>query len=688
MNISIILTAHNEGIISHHAMKSLFRAIHYAEQSGIKCEILIILDSATQDTIEYFSQYQSNKYCTIFSVNFSNVWLSKNFGIQEAKCKYITFLHANDLISQKWLVNAFNKSEQTHEDIVVHPQYEVCFDQSYKIIYSVNSNNITDLALLSGNAFPDICFAKKDIFLRFPYEIPEKKDYGDPSWLFNSEISGNYIDHIAIEESVYFSRKKSGFSSKSIERKLSFLKKLEGKKKILKKSSIFLKKIEIPKINFIYEKIIAFIKYPFNKKYMGFQLHINHKFFNQINPLPEWLIADIIDINSIEPLIQSAKYKLASSSTYDKCNFLESVSLLNLLKSYKNNSSYFAFVPFLGIGGAEKVANHYMELIKKTNNITIFTTEKTTFTEGVVQLKKMSNFFCKIQYSGIITQFLEITRPNKIYFCNSFLFYFVISIYGDFLKSFIEIYCNAFAFSYTKKTKEKYWLHSDYIGKTHDYISKIISDNKLFANQLIDTYSINKDKVICNYTPININRFVPGFSNAKELHVFWASRVCREKRLDILLKIVKKCKYLPIKFHVFGESSSRYADINLNKLRWQDNVECYGKYINFGSIVQPEFDAFLYTSESDGIPNVILEAMSFGYPVLAPNVGGIGEIVSEDTGFLIDNYEDYETYSDILKNLIGDKSILKHKQASIYKKLSSSFNIDEFVRVAHNIGIE
>lgn len=48
-------------------------------------------------------------------------------------------------------------------------------------------------------------------------------------------------------------------------------------------------------------------------------------------------------------------------------------------------------------------------------------------------------------------------------------------------------------------------------------------------------------------------------------------------------------------------------------------------------------DCLLLTSHNEGLPNVILEAISCGLPVVATNVGGIAEGLSQsDRGRLVD----------------------------------------------------
>jgi colanic acid/amylovoran biosynthesis glycosyltransferase len=46
-------------------------------------------------------------------------------------------------------------------------------------------------------------------------------------------------------------------------------------------------------------------------------------------------------------------------------------------------------------------------------------------------------------------------------------------------------------------------------------------------------------------------------------------------------------------------------------------------------------DFFINTSESEGVPVSIMEAMSYGVPTIAPNVGGISELVANEYGCLL-----------------------------------------------------
>jgi glycosyltransferase involved in cell wall biosynthesis len=123
--------------------------------------------------------------------------------------------------------------------------------------------------------------------------------------------------------------------------------------------------------------------------------------------------------------------------------------------------------------------------------------------------------------------------------------------------------------------------------------------------------------------------------------ILWASRLCEEKRPDLLVQIASQLKRLMPALHIcaFGSADPNSDWINL--LADTPGLEYYGPFNGFDSLQPEGFDAFLYTSSFDGLPNVVLEAMGWGLPVIAPDVGGISEAVRDgETGFLIPDHGD------------------------------------------------
>jgi len=87
-------------------------------------------------------------------------------------------------------------------------------------------------------------------------------------------------------------------------------------------------------------------------------------------------------------------------------------------------------------------------------------------------------------------------------------------------------------------------------------------------------------------------------------------------------------------------------------------------------------DIFINTSASEGIPVTIMEAQSCGIPVIATNVGGTSEIVSNDVGVLIGaNPTPYEIASAIC-TILDDPEQFSEKKVNSKKNWEINYNAE------------
>lgn len=97
------------------------------------------------------------------------------------------------------------------------------------------------------------------------------------------------------------------------------------------------------------------------------------------------------------------------------------------------------------------------------------------------------------------------------------------------------------------------------------------------------------------------------------------------------------------------------------------------------------FAFFVNTSSSEGLPVSIMEAQSFGIPCIAPNVGGISEIVNKENGFL---FEQTNSKSDLVSVLEKACQLSNEEYKNLSKKsfentntiFNSSLNYEKFVK--------
>ena len=107
----------------------------------------------------------------------------------------------------------------------------------------------------------------------------------------------------------------------------------------------------------------------------------------------------------------------------------------------------------------------------------------------------------------------------------------------------------------------------------------------------------------------------------------------------------------------------------------------HGPFDGFESLPTERFDVFLYTSQWDGLPNVLLEAMAAGLAVVAPDVGGVGElIIPGQTGYLISPYDDVEAFVAAIDRIAAHPGIAAELVRNGYHLLSRRHSWASFAR--------
>ena len=81
-------------------------------------------------------------------------------------------------------------------------------------------------------------------------------------------------------------------------------------------------------------------------------------------------------------------------------------------------------------------------------------------------------------------------------------------------------------------------------------------------------------------------------------------------------------------------------------------------------------DVLICPSYSEGMPNVILEAMARGLAIIATDVGAISEMVDSTNGILMANNKSQLIMSSIME-IISNKNKLNFQKWPILKKLKN-----------------
>jgi len=106
-----------------------------------------------------------------------------------------------------------------------------------------------------------------------------------------------------------------------------------------------------------------------------------------------------------------------------------------------------------------------------------------------------------------------------------------------------------------------------------------------------------------------------------------------------------------------------------------ENGAC--EFINIGrNVVEyaQGIDVFVLSSQAEGIPTVMLEAMAMGKPVISTNVGSVAEIISDEVGFLVP-FGDKKSFLERLDYMVTNPEARKKIGDKAFELTQTKFNI-------------
>ena len=165
-----------------------------------------------------------------------------------------------------------------------------------------------------------------------------------------------------------------------------------------------------------------------------------------------------------------------------------------------------------------------------------------------------------------------------------------------------------------------------------------------------------------------------GFNDNDKIAVC-VSRYSYEKGLDVFVKAFKKIiQVVPNSYGVIVGDGPKWKEIinliSTEKLGDRIKVVGYSKYPgNFMQIA----DVLVLSSRSEGLPNVILEAMALGIPVVATKVGGVEEIVENDISGLVVPKENPEEIGKAVIKILSDKKLSRRLRDNALNEMKERF---------------
>jgi len=312
-------------------------------------------------------------------------------------------------------------------------------------------------------------------------------------------------------------------------------------------------------------------------------------------------------------------------------------------------------LPYLTIGGAEKILSQICRGLKDEGYlVTIITTKRTLLSQGNSAewfKPSTSEIFCLPEclpvdsWSGFISYLISSRQVDILLQAGSAYIYDLLPELKTLFPE-MKVVDNLFNEVGHTANNRKY----DYLIDLHIVESNPIKSWLLNRGESEDRIRVIQNGVELSRFNVEERPVAPFDTCGRKFVVGFFGRLSKEKGPDLFVEIADRLKQQKDILFVIGghgpmEDAVREQIANRGL---EDSVKMLG-YCQVETHLS-WCDLLILPSRQDGRPNVVMEAMSMGVPVIASRVGGLAELVMDGySGFLCDALDTRQFAETILK---------------------------------------
>jgi glycosyltransferase involved in cell wall biosynthesis len=172
------------------------------------------------------------------------------------------------------------------------------------------------------------------------------------------------------------------------------------------------------------------------------------------------------------------------------------------------------------------------------------------------------------------------------------------------------------------------------LGRASLRFPRLLAANSRAAVGKLISMGLSKDRLVFLPNAIDDSHFAPTYSPPlKPLTILGVGRLVPAKRFDLFLEVIGRLSMkIPIKGTIAGDGPLR-GELEAMAARLgllPDKVEFLGPVRDVARLYR-HANLLLVTSDHEGTPNAVLEAMASGLPVVATSVGDVPELMDNGT---------------------------------------------------------
>lgn len=312
------------------------------------------------------------------------------------------------------------------------------------------------------------------------------------------------------------------------------------------------------------------------------------------------------------------------------------------------------------------------------------------------RFEKLIKTVCKYVYSLYLPEKVSLKSLSILFFCIFKFFFLLIRYRPKIIHSFL-FQANIFAklakiFFWNTKVicservaeKQKLWQHT--ISKLTNFLAdRIVVNSEEVKEFIINYQKITPKKVVVIPNMIDVKEIKFCYKpeelrkmlniNLDTFVICTAGRLHKQKGYDLLLEIVKElvneCENENLEKDfvviILGDGEEYY---NLLHKAKKLKIGCFVKFLGYQENIYDYInmsDLFVLTSYWEGSPNIVLEAITIGKPVISTSVEGIKHLLQDS--FIVSLQQDREKIvKEFVKKIMYIYKEYKNQNKVLFKK--------------------
>lgn len=348
-------------------------------------------------------------------------------------------------------------------------------------------------------------------------------------------------------------------------------------------------------------------------------------------------------------------------------------------------------MPFGKLGGADFVAGVLAHALSSSLRTLILRTEAPDwerpdwYPESVASVDLSAALSSLRDKPRALYALLQEIAPKRIYNVNSRLGFEMLDRFSERLATQFRLYAYYFCADRSPEGVEAGYPVS-FFANIVPHLQAALIDTKFLADALTERYALPRElkaKLLTIYTPAVtpepdapvVKAQLASREKRQRPKLLWAGRLDRQKRFDLLLKIAEAMP--DVDFECWGKA---VLDAAPDLGRLPANVTLRAPFKTYADLPLDASDGWIYTASWDGLPTILIELAALGMPIAASAVGGVPELIDEETGWPVRAPEDVKAYVTALRAMLGDAGARLRKVEALQARVRKRHTAEAYAR--------